>query len=273
MKSGLLLGFFALEILRDLDIPFGNVTYLCNPDEEIGSPFSGPFIKRSAETADVALVLEGARENGDVVSQRKGVIDFSIDVIGRAAHAGVEPERGRSAISEAARLVSELHGLNGRWPGVTVNVGTLQGGTRSNVIAAGASMMVDVRSPEGRTLDEVEAEIERICSEPSDPDVRIEALGRRWHRPMEKSDASQRLIDIGRQVAADIGFALTDGLTGGASDACTTSAAGVPTLDGLGPIGGGDHSPEEYLDLTSIVPRVSLLAGLIAAVAERGGVG
>ena len=90
---------------------------------------------------------------------------------------------------------------------------------------------------------------------------------------MEKSEASQRLIDVARQVAGDIGFDLVDSLTGGASDACTTSAAGVPTLDGLGPIGGGDHSPDEYLDLTSIVPRVSLLAGLIATVAERGGVG
>ena len=272
MKSGLLLGFFALEMLKDLGVPVDNITYICNPDEEIGSPFSGPFIKEAAPQADVALVLEGARENGDVVSQRKGVIDFTIDVIGRAAHAGVEPERGRSAISEAARLVGELNALNGRWPGVTVNVGTFEGGTRSNVIAERASMLIDVRSPEGVTLDEAEAEIERICSRPSDPDIRIEAIGRRWHRPMEKSEASQRLVDTARKVAAEIGFDLVDSLTGGASDACTTSAAGVPTLDGLGPIGGGDHSPVEFLDLTSIVPRLSLLGGLIARVAEQGGV-
>ncbi|MCJ7831889.1 MAG: M20/M25/M40 family metallo-hydrolase, partial [Actinobacteria bacterium] len=171
-----------------------------------------------------------------------------------------------------ARLVGELNALNGRWPGVTVNVGTFEGGTRSNVIAERASMLIDVRSPEGVTLDEAEAEIERICSRPSDPDIRIEAIGRRWHRPMEKSEASQRLVDTARKVAAEIGFDLVDSLTGGASDACTTSAAGVPTLDGLGPIGGGDHSPVEFLDLTSIVPRLSLLGGLIARVAEQGGV-
>lgn len=271
MKSGLLLGFVALEILQDLGVSCGNVTYVCNPDEEIGSPFSSSYIRDLAPHADIALVLESSRENGDVVSQRKGVIDFTIRVTGCAAHAGVEPERGRSAISEAARMVGELHALNGRWPGVTVNVGTLSGGTRSNVIAAEASMLVDVRSPEGATLDEAQAEIERICSQPSDPDVHIEAVARRWHRPMEKSEASQRLVDTAREVAAEIGFELVDSLTGGASDACTTSAEGVPTLDGLGPIGGGDHSPAERIDLTSIVPRVSLLAGLIARVVEHGG--
>jgi glutamate carboxypeptidase len=272
MKSGLLGGFFALEVLQDLGLPIGNVTYLCNPDEEIGSPFSGAFIKELAQVADVALVLESGRENGDVVSQRKGVIDFAIHVHGRAAHAGVEPERGRSALVEAARLVGALHGLNGRWPGVTVNVGTLSGGSRSNVIAEHASMMVDVRSPEGVTLDEAEREIERLCMHPVEPDVAITAIGRRWHRPMEKSEVSQRLVDAAREIAAEIGFELVDSATGGASDACTTSAAGVPTLDGLGPVGGGDHSPTERIDMSTIVPRVSLVAGIVSRVAERGGV-
>lgn len=272
MKSGLLGGIFALEALQELGLPMGNVTYVCNPDEEIGSPFSGPVIRELAQVADVALVLESARENGDVVSQRKGVIDFTIDLTGRAAHAGVEPERGRSAVLEAARVVLALQELNGRWPGVTVNVGTIGGGTRSNVIAAQASMMVDVRSPEGATLDEVEAEIGRIAASPADPDVMVEAVGRRWHRPMEKSEAGQRLVDTAKEVASEIGFELQDGATGGASDACTTSAAGVPTLDGLGPIGGGDHAPGERIDLTSVVPRVTLLAGLVTRVCERGGV-
>lgn len=272
MKSGLLSGFFALEALQELALPLGNVTYLCNPDEEIGSPFSGPHIKELARSADVALVLESGREDGSVVSQRKGVVDFTIDIKGVAAHAGVEPERGRSALVEAAHLTLALHALNDRWPGVTVNVGTLNGGTRSNVVAERAGLVVDVRSPEGETLDAAYAEIERTCASPTTPDVSIHAVGRRWHRPMEKSEASRRLVDAAREIAAEIGWDLVDLATGGASDACTTSAAGVPTLDGLGPVGGGDHSPVELIDLTSVVPRATLLAGLVARVSERGGV-
>ena len=122
MKGGLLTGFFAVEVLREAGFDgFGSITYICNPDEEIGSPFSRPHIRQAATNADVAFVLEGARENGDVVSARKGVSDFRIEILGRAAHAGVEPERGRSAILEAAHKVIALHELNGRWPGVTVN--------------------------------------------------------------------------------------------------------------------------------------------------------
>lgn len=272
MKSGLLSGFFALEALQALALPLGNVTYVCNPDEEIGSPFSGPHIKELAGSADVALVLESGRHDGSVVSQRKGVIDFTIDITGVAAHAGVEPERGRSALVEAAHLALALHELNGRWPGVTVNVGTLNSGTRSNVVAERAHLVVDVRSPDGETLDAAYSEIERLCASPVTPDVSIRAVGRRWHRPMEKSEASQRLVDAAREIAAEIGWDLVDSATGGASDACTTSAAGVPTLDGLGPVGGGDHSPLERINLTSVVPRATLLASLVALVSEHGGV-
>jgi glutamate carboxypeptidase len=271
MKSGLLNGFFALEALKDLGLSIGEVTYVCNPDEEIGSPFSGPRIKELAGAADVALVLESGRSDGSVVSQRKGVIDFTIDIEGVAAHAGVEPELGRSALVEAAHLTLALTELNGRWPGVTVNVGTLTSGTRSNVVAERAHMVVDVRSPEGETLDAVYVEIGRICASPVTPDVSLKAVGRHWHRPMEKSEASQRLVDMAREIAAEIGWDLVDSATGGASDACTTSAAGVPTLDGLGPIGGGDHSPIERVDLTSVVPRATLLAGIVARVSEGGG--
>ena len=272
MKSGLLLGFFALEALKELGLPIGSVTYFCNPDEEIGSPFSGPRIKELAGSSDVALVLESGRVDGSVVSQRKGVIDFTINIEGVAAHAGVEPELGRSALVEAAHLTLALTELNGRWPGVTVNVGTLSAGTRSNVVAERAHLVVDVRSPEGDTLDAAYAEIERICASPVTPGVLIEAAGRRWHRPMEKSEASQRLVDMARQIASEIGWDLVDSATGGASDACTTSAAGVPTLDGLGPVGGGDHGPLERIDLTSAVPRATLLAGIVARVSESGGV-
>jgi glutamate carboxypeptidase len=265
MKGGLLLGFFAVEVLQAAGFgEFGSITYVCNPDEEIGSPWSRQTIREEADRADVGFVLEGARENGDVVSARKGVSDYRIEVVGRAAHAGVEPERGRSAILEAAHKTVTLQGLNGRWPGVTVNVGIVQGGTRPNVVAERCAIDVDVRSPHEESLAAAEAEVERVAHTHTVPDVTAELLGGGWHRPMEKTPSTARLATLAIDLAGELGFDLRDAATGGASDANTISAAGVPTLDGLGPIGGDDHGPKEWLDLTSVVPRMSLLSGLLS---------
>jgi len=265
MKGGLLLGFVAVEVLQEAGFGgFGRITYVNNPDEEIGSPFSRAYIAELAKEADVALVLESGRENGDVVSARKGVSDYTIEIVGRAAHAGVEPERGRSAILEAAHKTIALQALNGRWPGVTVNVGVIRGGTRTNVVPERCVLEVDVRSPQEETLRAAEAEVERIATEHTVPDVTARAIGRAWHRPMEKKEGGARLAALAAAVAADLGFELHDAATGGASDANTTSAAGVPTLDGLGPVGGDDHGPREWIDLSSVVPRIALLAGLVS---------
>jgi glutamate carboxypeptidase len=264
MKGGLLTGFAAVEALQQAGFDgFGHITYVCNPDEEVGSPFSGPVIRDLAPQHDAAFVLEGARANGDIVSARKGITDFRIDVTGRAAHAGVEPEKGRNAILEAAHLTIAIQALHGRWPGVTVNVGVIRGGTRTNVVPEHCELHVDVRSPEAETLDAAVAEVERICAAHTVPDVTAVVHANGWHRPMEKRDGGARLVDIAVGVAAELGFEVRDAATGGASDANTTSAAGTPTLDGLGPVGGDDHAPGEWLDLSSVVPRVSLLAGIV----------
>jgi glutamate carboxypeptidase len=265
MKGGLLTGFFAIHALHDAGFDgFGRLTYVCNPDEEIGSPFSGPVLRELAPQHDVAFVLEGARENGDIVSARKGISDFEVTFAGRAAHAGVEPERGRHAVLAASHAVIGLQALNGRWPGVTVNVGVVRGGTRTNVVPDRCTVQIDVRSPDHGTLEEAEREVERICAEPHVPDVTSEVRANGWHRPMEKTAGSQRLVDLAVGIADQLGFPLRDCATGGASDANTTSSAGTPTIDGLGPIGGDDHGPAEWLDVTSVVPRTALLAALLA---------
>ena len=265
MKAGLLAGFFATHVLQEAGVAgFGTITYVCNPDEEIGSPFSGPVIRELAPDHDAAFVLEGARANGDIVSARKGVTDYTVRFVGRAAHAGVEPEKGRNAILRAAHAIAGLQGLNGRWPGVTVNVGVVHGGTRSNVVAERCELHVDLRSPELRTLEEAEVEIQRLCAETTVPDVAVSVETDSWHRPMEKGPDAQRLVDIAVGAAAELGFDLRDAATGGASDANTTSAAGTPTIDGLGPVGGDDHSPDEWVDLTSVVPRTALLATVLS---------
>jgi glutamate carboxypeptidase len=267
MKGGLLTGFHAVEVLQEAGFgAFGRITYVCNPDEEIGSPYSGPVIREIAPAYDAAFVLEGARENGDIVSSRKGITDYLITFVGRAAHAGVEPERGANAVLAAANATVALQALNGRWPGVTVNVGVARGGTRTNVVAERCELQVDLRSPELATLEEAEAEIDRLCAGHGVDGVSVTVEGNGWHRPMEKRDGGARLADIAISVASELGFDLRDAATGGASDANTTSAAGTPTIDGLGPVGGDDHAPAEWMDLTSVVPRVSLLAGLISRV-------
>ncbi|MDQ6796391.1 MAG: M20 family metallopeptidase [Chloroflexota bacterium] len=272
MKSGLLAGLHAIAALRTLagsdGLPFERLAFVANPDEEIGSPASTPHIRELAATSDVCLVLECARANGDIVSARKGILDLRLTVHGRAAHAGVEPEKGRSAILEAARLVTELHQLNGRWPGVTVNVGVIAGGTRPNVVPERCSLEVDVRATARDALQAAEAAIRELAAKTKVPDTRVEIaeMGRHW--PMEKLERSGRLVEHAQAIARRLGFEVHDAATGGASDANTTSGMGVPTIDGLGPIGGNDHSPAEYLDLESIVPRTTLLAGLLLSIAR-----
>jgi glutamate carboxypeptidase len=268
MKSGLLAGLYAIAALESVlgGLPVGRLVFVANPDEEIGSPTSTPHIRELAADADVCLVLECARANGDIVSSRKGILDTRIEIRGRAAHAGVEPEKGRSAILAAADLVTRLHALNGRWPGVTVNVGVIAGGTRPNVVAERCELEVDVRASAREDLEAAEATIRSLADELAVPDTtaRLETMARWW--PMEKLERSARLVDHAATLAERLGFEVRDAGTGGASDANTTAGMGIPSLDGLGPIGGNDHAPSEYLEVDSIVPRTALLAALIVAI-------
>jgi glutamate carboxypeptidase len=266
MKGGLLEGYYAVAALQDAGFEdFGSITYVCNPDEEIGSPFSGPIILERAKGADACFVLEGARENGDIVSSRKGVRDTRIVFRGRAAHAGVEPERGRSATLQAAHTTIALHELNGRWPGVTVNVGVIQGGTRPNVVAERCELHVDLRAVTAKDFEEVVSELDRRARETVVPDVTVEITSQSGFPPMEKTEATAKLVEGAKSLATELGFEVKDAATGGASDANPVAGIGVPTLDGLGPIGGADHAPGEWLDLDSVVPRTAMLAGLIAS--------
>jgi glutamate carboxypeptidase len=266
MKGGLLTLLYGLQAVLALgDLPFEQLTVIANPDEEIGSPVSTAHVRRVAAESEVAFVLECARANGDVVSSRKGTVDYVVTITGRAAHAGVEPEKGRSAIQEAAHQVIGLHALTGRWPGVTCNVGVIGGGTRPNVVAARAILEVDLRAVDRAAMQAATAAVEALAAAPADPDVVVEVVERHRHWPMEKLPRSARLVDHAQQLALRLGFPLRDAATGGASDANTTAGMGVATLDGLGPIGGLDHSPDEWLDVASIGPRTTLFAALLLA--------
>jgi glutamate carboxypeptidase len=277
MKAGLIAGLRAIAALRALsggatgggaNLPFERLTFIANPDEEIGSPSSTPHIIEAAETADACFVLECARANGDFVSARKGIADIRLTINGRAAHAGVEPEKGRSAILAGAELVREIHALNGRWPQVTTNVGVFKAGTRPNIVCDQAELQVDVRAMAAVHLASAIAAIEELAAAPAVPDVSIDVETMAGWAPMEKLERSDRLTGHVIALAQRLGFETKDTSTGGASDANTTSGMGVPSIDGLGPIGGMDHSPEEYLEVDSIVPRTTLLAALVLEVAR-----
>ncbi len=266
MKGGLLTGKYAVTCLQRTGFDdFAEIVYACNPDEEIGSPFSGPHIRELAKEMDACFVLEGARENGDIVSARKGVADVRVRYHGRAAHAGVEPERGRSATLQAAHSTIAMHELNGRWPGVTVNVGVIRGGTRPNVVAPECELEVDLRAENAAAFDEGVAELRRVAETTVVPDVTAEFVLKAGFPPMEKTEAIGRLAEKAKTIGEAIGITLSDASTGGASDANPIAGMGIPVLDGLGPIGGDDHSPSEWLEVASIPPRVALLAALIGS--------
>ena len=167
---------------------------------------------------------------------------------------------------QAAHVVVGLHELNGRWPGVTVNAGVINGGTRANVVPEHCDLRVDVRAPSTESFDAALAEVRRVATTSAVPDVDVDVLIRTGFAPMEKTEATGRLVDQAVAIAAELGFEVKDAATGGASDANVVGGLGVPVLDGMGPIGGADHAPGEWLDLDSVVPRVTMLAAMIASV-------
>ena len=272
MKAGLLAGIYALDALRAVGFDdFEQITFFCNSEEEVGSPESARRCAHLARDADAVLILEAAREDGSVVSARKGGARFRVRVMGRSAHAGVEPERGDSAIHELAHHIVELEGLNGLRPGTTVNVGLVRGGTRANVVADLAEAEVDVRVTGGEDVEVVERAVRDTLGRVHVPGTTTEVNSRGWKRPMVRTAAIAHLVELARDVAGQIGFELDEAATGGMSDANTVAEVGTPVLDGLGPVGGRCHSPDEFVDLDSIAPRTALLAGLIRATCESVG--
>jgi glutamate carboxypeptidase len=265
-KAGVVCGFEAVEVLcgaAGFD-DFAAITLVCSPDEEIGSPFSRPLIEALAADHDVAVGLEAARTNGALVSARKGISAFTVEVAGKAVHAGVRPTDGVNAVLEAAHKTVALQALNDRWDGVTCNVGVFRGGSRTNVVADRAVLQVEVRAATAAAFDQAMDEVERIVAATTVAGATARMSPAHRHPPMERTEAVAALVAEAQAVARDLGFEVGEAATGGAGDANTTAAVGLPTIDGLAPVGGDAHGPDEWLDLASVVPRTALLAGLLA---------
>jgi glutamate carboxypeptidase len=268
MKAGIGLAMLAARALQESDTRSSlRIAMLWTTDEEIGSGESRSVIEEEARRSVAALVLEPSLPGGALKTSRKGCGEFEIVARGVAAHAGIDPGKGVSAIRELARQIVELDRLNDPDRGVTVNVGTVAGGTRPNVVAEEARASVDVRAP---TM----ADAARVCDAmealaPLTAGARIEVTGGFGRPPLERSPATVRLFGLARDVARELGRGLEEGGTGGGSDGNFTAAIGVPTLDGLGAVGDGAHALDEHV-LTGELPwRAALVAGLIARLGER----
>jgi len=266
MKGGLLLGCYAIEALLALSYrAFGEIRFLCVSDEEISVRHSLELLRHACKGCDGALVLEAARANGDIVSVRKGDAWYTLTAQGRSAHAGVEPEKGRNAILEIAYQTLQFTSLNGWRDGISINSGSISGGTAPNVVPESAMARFDLRFLHTEDRLATEARWHELLKIHFVPEVETTLLLEPNSRnPMALTPASQKMVDTAKNIAALLGFPLNDTTTGGASDGSFVTDYGVPTLDGLGPIGGRDHSPYEYLLLDSIAPRAALLSGLIA---------
>ncbi|MGV9456590.1 M20 family metallopeptidase [Streptomyces sp. NPDC003635] len=265
-KGGLLAGLTALELLQEQGTAeYAELVFLATPDEEIGAPVSRRITEDVARGMHYALGLECARENGDLVLARKGVADFRLTVTGRAAHAGIEPERGANAALAAAHLVVALQALNGRWDDVTVNVGVVRAGHRPNIVCPEAELRLEVRAVTAMGLSRVRQAIEDAAACPAVPGTTVTVEQLDDCPPMEATSASHRMLAAAEEAAAALGFPLGATATGGVGDANLIAGAGVPVLDGLGPVGGADHSPQEWLDTASVPERIALLAALIVS--------
>ncbi|MCX5232879.1 M20 family metallopeptidase [Streptomyces sp. NBC_00233] len=270
-KGGLLAGLTALEILDEHRTDaYDELVFLATPDEEIGSPASRALIERTAAHMHYGLGLECARENGDVVIARKGVADFRLTVTGRAAHAGIEPERGVNAALAAAHLTVAIQALNGHWDDVTVNVGVVRAGTRANIVCPQAELCIEVRAATTTDIQRVTRAIREAADHPGVPGVAVEVEQLDLCPPMEDTPASRRMLEHARRAALAAGIELGAAATGGVGDANLIAGTGVPVLDGLGPVGGADHTPREWLDTTSVPQRVAVLADLIASLGDAG---
>jgi glutamate carboxypeptidase len=274
MKGGLLTGLFALEALQHIGFDnFAQITFFCNGDEEINSPCSRYHYLPLVQPCDAALVLEagwpgGQLPYGALTVARKGGGQFVLHVEGVEAHSGSEFERGASAVLALARKIEDLHALTGRWPGVTVNVGVIRGGATHNTVAGQACADIDVRVSRSQDVPHLLAACQEITTHCHVPGTSAHLQGSIAKPPMERS-ASTFLAQLARQEAEALGFVLAEFTSGGTSDANYIAAAGVPVLDGLGPVGAMDHSPQEYLLVDAIVPRIALLAHLIVAVTQK----
>jgi glutamate carboxypeptidase len=266
MKSGLSIGMLAIRaVLEHRAKTAPRIVMILGTDEEIGSVTSRPIIEAEARRSEAVLVLEPSLPGGAAKTSRKGCGDFQITVHGISAHAGIDPGKGASAIHELALQIADVIRLQDLSRGISVNVGVISGGSRTNVVAERAQASVDVRVPTMADAAQLEQAFRAL--KPRLPGTRLEIHGGVERPPLERSPQVVRLFEQARAVAATLGRDLAEGGTGGGSDGNFTAALGVPTLDGLGPRGDGAHALHEHVEVDDLAWRAAFIAALLSDLA------
>ncbi|MBV9571854.1 MAG: M20/M25/M40 family metallo-hydrolase [Alphaproteobacteria bacterium] len=268
-KGGVVEGLCALKLLHDLRFDnFGHITFLIETSEERGSPGTKRLVHKLLADSDVELNLEPGDPPDIITVWRKGSAVFHIDVKGKAAHAGVNPQDGHNAAVELMHQLLKLESLPHSGPGVTVNTTVIRAGERSNIIPDAASAQVNVRVRKAADFSEVQAVLERNAQHITVPGTTVTVSREAAFPPLPDNPATAALAARAQAIYASIGNKLGTGGNGGASESALAAEAGVPALDGLGPVGGGFHSDREYLDLTTVTPRLYLLTKLLISLSE-----
>ncbi len=263
-KGGIVAGLYALKILHDINFQdFATITLMLNTNEEVGSIGSRRLIESLARKNDVAFNLEAGRPGDKLVSWRKGNATIDLKIKGHAAHAGNEPEKGRNAAMEVAYQMLQLRHLEKPDKLTTVNFTVVHSGDRPNVIPDLAIAKADVRCVTPDEFDRVERDLAELVKNKLIPDTEITATLTRGFPPLQRNLATDTLVNRAQAVYAELGLTLGTEGAGGAADSSLSAGVGTPSLDGLGIVGAGGHSPDEYAELNSIVPRFYLLTRLI----------
>ena len=265
MKAGIAIGMLATRALLETGVSLSRrIVMLWTTDEEVGSATSRGAIEDEAGRSDAVLVLEPSLPGGAVKTARKGCGEYELRVRGVAAHAGIDPSKGASAIHELARQIVLVQKLQDLDRGISVNVGTISGGTRTNVVAEEARAVIDVRAPTQADAARVDAAFRALKA--VDERTAVSVTGGLDRPPLERTAQVARLYQQAFEVGRELGQALGEGSTGGGSDGNFTAALGVATLDGLGAVGDGAHALHEHVEIDSLPDRAALVAGLIAKI-------
>jgi len=265
MKAGIAFFLFAVQALRDLDLPLRRrVVLQLNSDEELGSDSSRPLTEEAARRSEAVLVLEPAAGlEGKLKTARKGVGEYTLAVYGKAAHAGLDFTAGANAILELALQIHKIASFTNLERGITVNPGVISGGTRANVVAAQARAEINFRVPRLKDAEILDRKFRAL--RPFDRRCRLEVSGGLNRLPMERTRAGTRLFRLAQKLAAELGVTLEESSSSGGSDGNFTAALGVPTLDGLGAVGEGAHAAHECILIDRIADRTALLAKLLVS--------
>lgn len=269
MKASHVVVYYAMRALMETGCQaYKNIEILLNCDEEIGSKSSRGLIEQCVKDKAYALVMEPARACGAIVSARRGVATYELTIEGKASHSGIAPTEGISAIQELSYKIQALHALSRHDQGLSVNVGLISGGSSVNTVAASAYAEIDVRICSNQQGTEVDRLIKQICSQPVVEGIKLKLTGGINRPPMVKTTQSAALINLIKAEAAAIGLTIDDVSTGGGSDASFTAAAGIPSVDGMGPVGGCQHSDKEYLELATLAERTLLFANVLKRLSQ-----